>query len=137
MLVYSLRERLSRTFGKPSRTFGKPSRDTRKIIKELSKDVDTYKITCEIVPLDNTVLSDIFDKCSEKPLSTCSDIICESFKIHTQALFDKLSKEIDSARRSFCCKKMEKLCKLITSSAESLKNSSLSVILIVCCYAMF
>jgi len=111
----------------------------KKIVQKISKDLETYKIICELVTLDNfqkDILPKAYDTCSDEKLEKCKEEIIQATSNFSQKIFDSLGNNIEKARKKFCIDKITTLVSQILNEAdekaykkyiENLKDLSVSV----------
>jgi hypothetical protein len=94
----------------------------KNIVRLLKPDMETYKIICEIITLDQfekEILPKAYDMCTEEKLEKCREVITQESTSFAQKSLDSLGDSIDKQRKKYCIGKLVNLMEAVLKEAES------------------
>jgi hypothetical protein len=92
------------------------------VIKDNSKDLDTYKLITEMVTLENgfeqTILPTAYKKCNDSVVSKCKNTIINCSKDYYMKEFSKLKGKLSDEKVKYYVNKLELLVKTVVDLSE-------------------
>jgi len=90
-------------------------------ISESKQDVETYKVICEMVPLNHlekTLLPKAYDSCADDKILRCKEVIVSLSKEYLEGVFKTIDLKV--AIKKHCISKLELLMKKMVDTAEEI-----------------